>query len=99
MTEKGNHGFLQYNIYLTRGWSKEEVAICPLYKEKPASEENICQLPLVYMFQARNIMVRDERQNVDVITGLKQKTHFGRPEWTDIFKKIANDNPRSDWVK
>jgi hypothetical protein len=50
MTEKGNHGFLQYNIYLTRGWSKEEVAICPLYKEKPASEENICQLPLVYMF-------------------------------------------------
>ena len=25
MAEKGNRGFLQYNIYLTRGWSKEEV--------------------------------------------------------------------------
>ncbi|XP_028415296.1 cytochrome b-245 heavy chain-like isoform X2 [Dendronephthya gigantea] len=68
MAEKGNHGFLSYNIYLTRGWSKEE---------------------------ARNIMVRDERQSVDVITGLRQKTHFGRPEWTNIFKTIANDNPRS----
>mgnify|MGYP002804488286 FL=1 len=67
MAEKGHRDFLQYNIYLTRGWSKEE---------------------------ARNIMVRDERQSVDVITGLKQKTHFGRPEWTDIFKTIANDNPR-----
>ena len=41
-------------------------------------------------------MVRDERQSVDVITGLKQKTHFGRPEWTNIFKTIANDNPRLD---
>ncbi|CAB4006217.1 cytochrome b-245 heavy chain-like [Paramuricea clavata] len=69
MAEKGNRGFLQYNIFLTRGWSKEE---------------------------ARNIMVRDETQNVDVITGLKQKTHFGRPEWTNIFKNIANDNPSAD---
>ena len=41
-------------------------------------------------------MVRDETQSVDVITGLKQKTHFGRPEWTNIFKHIANDNPRLD---
>ena len=39
-------------------------------------------------------MVRDERQSLDVITGLRQKTHFGRPEWTNIFKTIANDNPR-----
>ena len=39
-------------------------------------------------------MVRDGTQHVDVITGLKQKTHFGRPDWNDIFKEISHDNPR-----
>lgn len=69
MAQKGNQSFLQYTVYLTRGWTKEE---------------------------ARNIMVRDGTQHVDVITGLKQKTHFGRPDWNDIFKEISHDNPRTD---
>ncbi|XP_043928344.1 cytochrome b-245 heavy chain [Protopterus annectens] len=31
--------------------------------------------------------------NADVITGLKQKTHFGRPKWENEFKAIASNHP------
>ena len=39
-------------------------------------------------------MLRDKNQGEDVITGLRQKTHFGRPQWGGIFQKIADSNPR-----
>ncbi|XP_059841227.1 NADPH oxidase 3-like [Hypanus sabinus] len=34
-------------------------------------------------------------ENEDVITGLKQKTFYGRPNWNNEFKYIADDNPGS----
>ncbi|XP_002715014.3 NADPH oxidase 3 [Oryctolagus cuniculus] len=34
-------------------------------------------------------------ENTDVITGLKQKTFYGRPNWDDEFKQIAYSHPSS----
>ncbi|KAM5229344.1 NADPH oxidase 3 [Ctenodactylus gundi] len=34
-------------------------------------------------------------QNTDVITGLKQKTFYGRPDWNKEFKQIAYSHPSS----
>ncbi len=42
--------------------------------------------------QAKNIYLQEEEE-VDAITGLKQKTNYGRPKWDDIFKVIAEENP------
>ncbi|XP_028415268.1 NADPH oxidase 3-like isoform X2 [Dendronephthya gigantea] len=69
MVEKGNGDFLEYNMYLTRGWTNNE---------------------------ARNIMLRDQEEGEDVITGLKRKTFFGRPQWDGIFDNIAQSNPSTD---
>ncbi|KAK2114567.1 hypothetical protein P7K49_008833 [Saguinus oedipus] len=33
-------------------------------------------------------------ENTDVITGLKQKTFYGRPNWNNEFKQIAYNHPR-----
>ncbi|XP_071956968.1 NADPH oxidase 2-like [Antedon mediterranea] len=68
VSELGLSDFLNYNIYLTRGWGSK---------------------------QARNIYLH-EQDNKDPITGLRQKTHYGRPKWKDIFKQIASDNPGID---
>ncbi|XP_028905791.1 NADPH oxidase 3 [Ornithorhynchus anatinus] len=34
--------------------------------------------------------------NADIITGLRQKTHFGRPNWINEFRQIAYSHPSSD---
>ncbi|ELW72746.1 NADPH oxidase 3 [Tupaia chinensis] len=34
-------------------------------------------------------------ENTDVITGLRQKTFYGRPNWNNEFKQIAYDHPSS----
>nr|XP_027795354.1 NADPH oxidase 3 [Marmota flaviventris] len=34
-------------------------------------------------------------ENTDVITGLKQKTFYGRPNWNNEFKQIAYNHPSS----
>lgn len=65
MTEQGRADFLEYNIYLTRGWNTK---------------------------QAKNIYLNEEEET-DAITGLQQKTHYGRPQWDSIFKDIAQKNP------
>ncbi|XP_033635481.1 cytochrome b-245 heavy chain-like [Asterias rubens] len=65
LAESGRSEFLEYHIYLTRGWSHR---------------------------QAKNIYLQEE-QEVDAITGLRQKTNYGRPKWDDTFKQIAQDNP------
>ena len=38
--------------------------------------------------KARNIALHEESET-DVITGLKQKTNYGRPNWDSIFHDIA----------
>ncbi|XP_022081729.1 NADPH oxidase 1-like [Acanthaster planci] len=64
LIENGQREFLEYHIYLTRGWSHR---------------------------QAKNIYLQEE-QEVDAITGLRQKTNYGRPKWDDTFKMIAENN-------
>ncbi|KAG5851845.1 NADPH oxidase 1 [Anguilla anguilla] len=34
-------------------------------------------------------------EDKDVVTGLKQKTHYGRPNWDREFEQIAKENPTS----
>nr|XP_039256195.1 cytochrome b-245 heavy chain-like isoform X1 [Styela clava] len=62
LAESGCRDLIEYNIYLTRGWTAG---------------------------QAKAIFVHEEDQR-DVITGLEQKTNFGRPNWDDIFSRIAD---------
>lgn len=65
MAEEGLGEFLNYYIYLTRGWDKN---------------------------QAQNIILH-EHEDVDPVTGLAQKTHYGRPNWDKIFQDITKSHP------
>ena len=42
--------------------------------------------------QAKNIMLHDRASITDPITGLQQKTHYGRPQWNKIFEELAQDH-------
>ncbi|KAJ7342129.1 hypothetical protein JRQ81_009078 [Phrynocephalus forsythii] len=42
--------------------------------------------------QATHIALHDD-EKVDVITGLRQKTFYGRPNWDNEFKHIAENHP------
>ncbi|XP_062855965.1 NADPH oxidase 1 [Trichomycterus rosablanca] len=41
-----------------------------------------------------HVMVHFEK-DTDVITGLKQKTHYGRPNWDKEFEDVRQENPSS----
>ena len=43
------------------------------------------------LFIAMNM--KHKKTNVDLITGLKVKTNFGRPNWKDIFDNISKAHP------
>lgn len=68
MVATGNADFLEYNIYLTRGWGPN---------------------------MARTIFLREDEEE-DIITGLQQKTKYGRPEWKGIFSQVARNHPRTN---
>ncbi|XP_070769013.1 NADPH oxidase 1 isoform X3 [Enoplosus armatus] len=34
-------------------------------------------------------------EDIDVVTGLKQKTHYGRPAWDKEFEQVRKENPTS----
>ncbi|KAK7107772.1 cytochrome b-245 heavy chain-like [Littorina saxatilis] len=42
--------------------------------------------------QAKNIMLHDRASAADPITGLQQKTHYGRPQWDRVFEQLAEDH-------
>lgn len=68
MMATGNADFLEYNIYLTRGWGPN---------------------------MARTIVLHEDEEE-DIITGCRQKTRYGRPEWNKIFSSIAKSHPRTN---
>lgn len=45
--------------------------------------------------QARAIALSDEGDR-DVITGLEQKTNFGRPNWDEVFQRITSQHVEAD---
>uniref|UniRef100_A0A4W3H9E0 NADPH oxidase 3 n=1 Tax=Callorhinchus milii TaxID=7868 RepID=A0A4W3H9E0_CALMI len=49
-------------------------------------------------FQAAHIAMHF-KGNQDVITGLKQKTFYGRPNWNKEFKHFAGDHPGAIWCQ
>ena len=44
--------------------------------------------------QARTIVIHEDEEE-DIITGCRQKTRYGRPEWNKIFGQVARSHPRS----
>ncbi|XP_052010700.1 NADPH oxidase 1 isoform X2 [Xyrauchen texanus] len=44
--------------------------------------------------QADHVMVHFDK-DTDIITGLKQKTHYGRPNWDKEFDEVRKENPSS----
>lgn len=42
--------------------------------------------------QADHAMVHFDK-DTDIITGLKQKTLYGRPNWDKEFEEVRKDNP------
>ncbi|XP_076466941.1 NADPH oxidase 2-like [Babylonia areolata] len=42
--------------------------------------------------QAKNIMLHDRASASDPITGLSQKTHYGRPQWDRVFEELTQDH-------
>ena len=46
-----------------------------------------------FIEQARNIMLHEDEAG-DAITGLQQKTHYGRPRWSEIFESISRAHPK-----
>ena len=52
-----------------------------------------CYEAQLYCSQARNIMLHEDEAG-DAITGLQQKTHYGRPRWSEIFESISRAHPK-----
>lgn len=58
-----------------------------------AISNSVFMLSFVFHFpQATHFVVHHEEEK-DVITGLKQKTLYGRPNWENEFKTIAGQHP------
>ena len=57
---------------------------------QPEQDKDMSKI-IWYLFQALNIVTHEE-DVYDVITGLKQKTFYGRPNWDDVFANVASEN-------
>uniref|UniRef100_A0A671MT11 Cytochrome b-245 heavy chain-like n=1 Tax=Sinocyclocheilus anshuiensis TaxID=1608454 RepID=A0A671MT11_9TELE len=78
--------FLTYKLYLT-GWDQSHVrAISPL--------NALITEHLILHLQVNHAMVHFDK-DTDIITGLKQKTHYGRPNWDKEFEQVRQENPSS----
>lgn len=44
------------------------------------------------LWQADHVTVYVDHEK-DVVTGLKQKTHYGRPAWDKEFEIVRKENP------
>lgn len=47
---------------------------------------------LILRLKADHAMVHFDK-DTDIITGLKQKTHYGRPNWDREFEQVRQENP------
>ncbi|KAJ3251450.1 hypothetical protein HK103_002392 [Boothiomyces macroporosus] len=46
--------------------------------------------------EVKNICINDGEDGKDAITGLRARTHFGRPNWDEIFSGVRNKHPGAD---
>ncbi len=53
--------------------------------------ELITEHQILYL-QANHAMVHFDK-DIDIITGLKQKTRYGRPNWDKEFEQVRQENP------
>ncbi|KAH0672750.1 hypothetical protein KY290_024975 [Solanum tuberosum] len=54
-------------------------------------EEGDARSTLITMLQALN----HAKHGVDILSGTRVRTHFARPKWTEVFKRIALKHPYS----
>lgn len=104
MEERGMGDFLTYKLYLT-GWDQSHVRVCEsvinlLHPQTKVHNSSLMSfhLELTGFFlsllppQATHVMVHFDK-DTDVVTGLKQKTHYGRPIWDKEFEQVRIENP------
>ncbi len=53
--------------------------------------ELITEHQILYL-QVNHAMVHFDK-DIDIITGLKQKTRYGRPNWDKEFEQVRQENP------
>lgn len=94
MMEKDMKDFLSYNIYLTR-WKDAEVGEktrhCELFWTSWNTKIRWHSL-FRLLLKAAHLRVQYEAEN-DPITGLKEKTRYGKPNWDNEFSAIATQHP------
>ena len=61
------------------------------FKELECSEAKF-NSPTHSFSQTAHVMVRFD-EDTDVVTGLKQKTNYGRPNWEKEFEQVRKENP------
>lgn len=103
MEERGMGDFLTYKLYLT-GWDQSHVRVWISHQPTPPSDQSpqqqfdviSSQAQWGFFFslppQATHVMVHFDK-DTDVVTGLKQKTHYGRPIWDKEFEQVRKENP------
>lgn len=94
MDERAMGDFLTYKLYLTK-WDDGHVRVSSADWPKSRQTGRV-SLPshtrFVYPLQVRHINVHSDK-DVDVVTGLKQKIHYGRPPWDKEFEQVRKENP------
>ncbi|KAJ1506816.1 hypothetical protein HMI55_001021 [Coelomomyces lativittatus] len=43
-----------------------------------------------------HVMIHDDKETTDAVTGLSSKTIYGRPNWDQIFQKFKSNHPNED---
>eukprot|EP00842_Homolaphlyctis_polyrhiza_P001571 jgi/Hompol1/2414/HPOL_005992-RA len=46
--------------------------------------------------QVKNILINDGDEGRDAITGLRSRTHYGRPNWDQVFETLRNNHRGTD---
>lgn len=97
MEERGMGNFLTYKLCLT-GWDQGHVckSVYSLNLNSRCTFRvilcNSCHFFLFVSFQATYVMVNFDK-DTDVVTGLRQKIHYGRPSWDKEFEQVRKENP------
>ncbi|KAK9705662.1 hypothetical protein RND81_07G074300 [Saponaria officinalis] len=82
------HGFF---VFLTKDWTHKAGLIKMHTYLTSVYEECDARSTLLTLIQA----LTHAKYGVDILTGTKVKTHFGRPKWRDVFAKLVTKHPYS----
>ncbi|CAF4235310.1 unnamed protein product [Rotaria sp. Silwood2] len=78
---------VEQDEYLASNRDERHFLDIHLYFTGIKQEDNIGQ---VFLHHVINVWA--EEVGDDIFTGLKSRTHFGRPDWNELFKRLISDN-------